>query len=157
VNSRLFRLIGPAVLIASTAWLHPASAALGDFGGMPDSSSTDELAAMSLEELSEIQIIYSASRYEQTAADAPADVTIISHSEIERHGWQTLAEVLSVVRGYFVTYDRAYRYAGIRGFGRLGDYNSRILLLVDGHRLNDNIYDQAFLGEDLPIDLSLVE
>jgi outer membrane receptor for ferrienterochelin and colicins len=37
-----------------------------------------------------------------------------------------------------------------------GDYNSRILLLVDGHRLNDNVYDTAAMGTEFPVDLDLI-
>jgi iron complex outermembrane receptor protein len=36
-------------------------------------------------------------------------------------------------------------------------YNSRILLLVDGHRLNDSVYDQAFLGIKGLIDLDIID
>ena len=61
------------------------------------------------------------------------------------------------MRGLYLTYDRQYTSFGIRGFSRLGDYNSRVLLLVNGHRLNDNLYDQALIGTEFPLDMSLVE
>src|SRR6185312_4549052 len=38
-----------------------------------------------------------------------------------------------------------------------GDYNTRILLLVDGHRLNDNVADAAYVGTESALDLSAVE
>ncbi len=56
-----------------------------------------------------------------------------------------------------MSYDRVYNYVGFRGFGRPGDYNSRILLLVNGHRTNDNIYDQAMIGTEFLLDLDLIE
>ena len=31
-------------------------------------------------------------------------------------------------------------------FAKPGDYNSRILLLVNGHRVNDNVFGQAEIG-----------
>ena len=65
--------------------------------------------------------------------------------------------MLRSVRGFYTTYDRNYSYVGIRGFARPGDYNTRVLLLVDGHRLNDGIYDMAPIGTDFPIDVSLIE
>jgi iron complex outermembrane receptor protein len=46
---------------------------------------------------------------------------------------------------------------GGRGFQRPGDYNSRFLLLVDGMRVNDAVYDQAPIGDDFPVDMDLVE
>jgi outer membrane receptor for ferrienterochelin and colicins len=61
------------------------------------------------------------------------------------------------VPGFYITYDRSYDYVGVRGFGRPSDYNTRILLLVDGHRINDNIDDQAFIGTDFPVDVNLID
>ena len=56
-----------------------------------------------------------------------------------------------------VSYDRDYAYLVARGFQRPGDYNSRFLLLVDGVRLNDAVYDQAPIGTDFPMDMDMVE
>ena len=61
------------------------------------------------------------------------------------------------VRGFYTTNDRAYTYLGTRGFNRLGDYNTRVLLLVDGIRLNDNIFEQAFIGNETLIDVDMIE
>src|SRR5205814_525609 len=56
-----------------------------------------------------------------------------------------------------ITYDRNYTYVGVRGFQRPGDYNSRVLVLVDGHRLNDPIYDEAYVGTEFPIGIELID
>jgi outer membrane receptor for ferrienterochelin and colicins len=45
----------------------------------------------------------------------------------------------------------------VRGFGRLGDWNSRILLLVDGHRINNNVDGQAMVGSEFLVDVDLIE
>lgn len=45
----------------------------------------------------------------------------------------------------------------MRGFGRPGDYNSRLLILVDGHRMNDNIYASGAVGTDFVLDLDLID
>ncbi|RYF74002.1 MAG: TonB-dependent receptor, partial [Comamonadaceae bacterium] len=63
----------------------------------------------------------------------------------------------SSMRGLYVSYDRSYHYLGTRGFATPGDYNTRVLLLVNGVRFNDNVYDQASIGTDFPLDLDLVE
>ena len=105
----------------------------------------------------EIPSVYGASRFEQKVTEAPSFVTLITSSDIKRHGHRTLAEVLSGVPGFFVTYDRNYNYLGIRGFNRPGDFNTRVLLLVDGHRLNDNLYSQAGLGTESLIDVELID
>jgi len=114
------------------------------------------LSDASLEELSNIQV-YSASKHIQKASDAPSSVTVITYDEIQRYGYRTLADILESVRGFYITYDRDYSFVGVRGFGRLGDWNSRVLLLVDGHRINDNILGEAFLGSEFLVDVDLIE
>jgi iron complex outermembrane receptor protein len=101
--------------------------------------------------------ISGASKYEQTTRNAPGDVTIVTAEEIRDYGYRTLAEVLGAARGFFITDDRNYTYVGVRGFGRPTDYNNRILLLIDGHTVNENVFGAAQLGSELPLDLSVVE
>jgi outer membrane receptor protein involved in Fe transport len=101
--------------------------------------------------------VYAASKYQQSVADAPAAVTIISQGEIRAFGWRTLAEALNAVRGVHTRNDRAYSYVGVRGLGRPGDYSSRLLMLVDGVRMNDNFYDSVMTGRESPLDIELVE
>lgn len=118
--------------------------------------SASDLSEATLEQLGNIKV-YGASKHLQAAGDAPSSVTVITADEIQEHGYRTLADVLRTVRGFFVTYDRNYSSLGVRGFARPGDYNTRILLLVDGHRLNDNIYDEAMIGTEFPIDIDLIQ
>jgi outer membrane cobalamin receptor len=105
----------------------------------------------------EVQSVFGASKFLQKTTEAPSAVTIVTAQEITRYGWRTLADVLRSVRGVYVTDDRSWAYVGVRGFQRPGDYNTRILLLVDGIRANDNVYDQALFQEDFVLDLSDVE
>jgi iron complex outermembrane receptor protein len=115
-----------------------------------------DLTSMSLEQLSELTVS-TASKHSQSVRDAPASVTVITAKEIKAYGYRTLADVLEAVRGFYITYDRYESYVGVRGFGRLGDWNSRILLLVDGHRINDNILGQAYVGSEFPVDIDLIQ
>ena len=105
----------------------------------------------------EIPSVYGVSRFEQKITEAPSFVTLMTAEEMRRFGYRTLAEALQGVPGFFVTYDRNYNYVGVRGFNRPGDFNTRVLLLVDGHRVNDNIYDQAGLGTESLIDIDLID
>ena len=104
-----------------------------------------------------IDSVYGASRYTQKVTEAPSSITIVTTDDIERFGHRTLEDVLRSVRGFYVTNDRNYSYLGVRGFSRPGDYNARILLLVDGHRLNDNVFGSALLGTEFPLDVDLIE
>ena len=101
--------------------------------------------------------VYTASKHSQNVSDAPSSVTVITAKEIQEYGYRTLADVLEAVRGFYITSDRYQSYVGVRGFGRLGDWNSRILLLVDGHRINDNVLGQAFIGSEFPVDIDLIQ
>jgi len=105
----------------------------------------------------DIPKVYGASKYEQRTNEAPASVNIITSQDIKKFGYRTLAEILNSLPGFYTSYDRAYRYLGSRGFNRPGDYNSRFLLLVNGHRINDNIYNQAPVGYDFPLDVDLID
>jgi outer membrane receptor for ferrienterochelin and colicins len=119
----------------------------------------DDLTQKSLEDLMNIEVdsVYSASKYSQKVTEAPSSVSIVTAEQIQRHGYRTLAEILGSVRGFYVSNDRNYTSVGVRGFAPAGDYNTRILLLIDGHRINDNIYEQGLLGRELPIEVDLIE
>jgi outer membrane receptor for ferrienterochelin and colicins len=122
-----------------------------------ESSSPATSAGKEIILFQDIPSVYGASKYEQKVTEAPSVVTIVTADEIRKYGYRTLADILQSVTGFYVTNDRNYNYLGVRGFGRPGDYNTRVLLLVDGYRLNDNIFDQAPIGTDFPIDVDLID
>ena len=115
-----------------------------------------DLGALNLEQLMKVQF-YTASKHAQDASETPASVTVITRAEIRAYGYRTLADILQGVRGFWVNSDRNYSYLGVRGFSSPGDYNTRILLLVNGHRINDDIFDQALIGTEFPLDVDLIE
>ncbi len=119
----------------------------------PDDSEILGEAALFLE----VPSVTAASKYEQDPREAPASITVITRDDIDRYGYRTLAEALNSVRGFFTSYDRNYTYVAVRGFTLPGDYNTRILLLVDGHRLNDNVADAAYVGTESALDMSTVD
>ncbi|MDP2207312.1 MAG: TonB-dependent receptor [Bacteroidota bacterium] len=121
------------------------------------SQSEDFLAhAISLDSLLNIKIS-AASKYLQKTRDIPASVTVVTSEEIDKFGYQNLSEVLQSIKGFYVSYDRNYNYLGVRGFSRPTDYNNRILLMLNGHSLNENIYGSAYFGNDLGINLKSIE
>ncbi len=101
--------------------------------------------------------ISTASKYEQTAGEAPAAVTIVTAEEIARYGYRTLTEVLDNVRGFYSTNDRLLDFIGTRGFNRPADNNNRLLLMLNGHTLNESYFGSSFFGEDLGLNLDAVE
>jgi outer membrane receptor for ferrienterochelin and colicins len=121
-----------------------------------DRSVSPHAADMSLEQLLEMRV-FTASRREQKTWEAPASVSIVTRDEIKSFGYRSLADVLRGVPGLYTSNDRNYTYLGIRGFSRPGDYNSRVLLLIDGHRANDNIYDSALLAQEALVEVDSIE
>jgi outer membrane receptor for ferrienterochelin and colicins len=116
-----------------------------------------DLTKLSLEELMNVEVVSTASKYLQKTTEAPSSVSIVTGAEIRQYGYRTLADILQSLRGFFVTSDRNYSYVGVRGFGRSGDYNARVLVLVDGHRINDNIYDGLLIEGGFQMDPDLID
>ncbi|HSH38199.1 MAG TPA: TonB-dependent receptor plug domain-containing protein, partial [Chthoniobacterales bacterium] len=104
-----------------------------------------------------IPTVYGASKHEQKITEAPSAVSVVPREEIQAYGHRTLADILRNVRDFYVTYDRNYAYVGVRGFNRPGDFGGRILLLVDGHRVNDPVYNAVAAVSDFPVDVDMIE
>lgn len=111
---------------------------------------------MPIEQLLALEV-YSASKFVQRASDAPSAVSVVTAADIKSFGWRTLADILRSMRGLYVTNDRNYSYLGARGFLRPGDYNTRFLLLIDGCRTNDGVFDQASIDSEFMLDVDLIE
>lgn len=92
--------------------------------------------------------VEAASRFMESIDDAPASVSVIEQAELRAFGYPTVAEALRGVRGMYLSNDQDVVTIGIRGLGEPGDYNSRLLLLSDGHTLNNNVLNSAFTGSE---------
>jgi len=141
-------------------WLSLSGPAGATASQDPNANSAQKsLLDMSIEELMEIEVdeVYGASKHRQTLSEAPASVTIITADEIRKYGYRTLADILASAPGFYMNYDRNYHYIGVRGFRRPGDYDTRILLLVDGHRVNENVGDTPALGTQFILDIDLIK
>jgi outer membrane receptor protein involved in Fe transport len=111
----------------------------------------DEIQLVPLREVTAV------SRYQETIEDAPSSVTIISREEIEAFGYPTIASALEGVRGFTLSYDRAYASASVRGIGQPEDYGNRLLVLADGASLNDDIDNASAIGNNARVDLHDVD
>jgi outer membrane receptor protein involved in Fe transport len=115
----------------------------------------NEMLDLSLDRLAEVRIT-GASKVEQRAIDVAAPVMVLSKEEIRRFGWRTLGEVLESMPGLSVSDDRSYQYLGVRGFN-FRDFNSRVLVLLDGRRTNESMYDQSFIERTFLLDVEAIE
>ena len=101
--------------------------------------------------------ISTAARYAQQAGQASQLTYMMTAEEITRLGLRNLGEILSFLPGLHVSTDGTYGYLTARGIGRPGDYNARLMFLLNGSRVNDNIYDAGFIGSNFYIDSALIE
>lgn len=103
------------------------------------------------------EIVNAASKYPEPAREAPTTVTLVSKEELRRFGYRTLAEALRSVAGFYSSNDRSYSSLGVRGFQRPGDFSDRVLLLINGHTVNDDVFQHAPIGEDFGVDIEAIE
>lgn len=99
-----------------------------------------------------------AGRRAQGAEEAPADVTVLSGLELRALGYRTVGAALAGVLGFRDNGDRAYENLGVRGLYVLGDQNTRVLVLLDGHALNSAAeIGSSKIGEDFGIPMARID
>ena len=105
----------------------------------------------------EEELVTVASRYAQTADQAPSIVTVLTDREIRSRGYRTLADLLRSLPGVFVTVSQEGRHlAWFRGV--ISPDNNKFLLLVDGVPWYDGVYTHAWIDTYLPLtDVKQVE
>ncbi len=115
--------------------------ALGDDA---PSSSASLLAATSAEE----DVVVGAAKREQSLGNVASAVTVVSGDRLRRFGYRTVGEAVAAVAGVYLVDNRLSYSIGIRGLQIPGDFNTRILVLVDGASVNESWGAYAGIGFD---------
>jgi outer membrane receptor for ferrienterochelin and colicins len=89
---------------------------------------------MSLEDLMKVNVV-SATLREQSPMNAPSPIYVVTAQEIRERGYHTLKEVMDDVPGFVDLSDTNENIAGVRG--AYASTTNKILILVDGHRMNN--------------------
>jgi iron complex outermembrane receptor protein len=111
-----------------------------------------------LSELMDTDQLSAASKKMQDTASAPADVVVLRSSELRALGYRTLGDALGGVVGFRTNEDHAYQGLAVRGLYVLGDQNTRILVLLDGHALNSPAeVGSSKVGQDFGLPMELVD
>ncbi len=145
--TRFYRSILCGVLLSNCIFSYPDLAL---------AEKSNQVIDLSLEELVNVEV-ESASRFKQKSSEAPSAVEVLTAENIRNYGWRTLADALNSIRGLYIRNDRNYTYLGNRGFSRPGDYNARVLIMIDGRRMNETIFDTGFIAEEFLLDMNLID
>ncbi len=104
------------------------------------------------------ETIEGVSKHAEAPTETPATVTLISREEIERFGFRTVADVLNFASmGNVSLGDRRYDLAGSRGLFLFEDFNTRILVMLNGHSLNEPWNNFVDIGRAMLLPMDLVE
>ncbi len=89
-----------------------------------------------------LDMVYSASQVSEPVREAPVPVTIITREMIEESGARNLLELLTLyVPGFTRAEDHNELNFAMRGI--YGSSQQKVLVLMDGHRLNSRAYSAA--------------
>lgn len=104
---------------------------------------------MGLEELL-AQEVSVASQKSLSIRETPGIITVITKEEIENSGANDLVEVLRMVPGFFFGADVSQVVSiGMRG---IWANEGKVLLLLNGHEMNELTYSNLMLGNHIPVE-----
>jgi len=111
-----------------------------------------------LEALLEESVVSSASRTLGTQSTAPATSATISAEELRRHGIQSLDQALNYLGLGLVTQNPLHSVdIGARGVLFTADFGNHVLLLVDGHAVNEPWDYTAYFERGAAIPMEIVD
>ncbi|NUO52940.1 MAG: TonB-dependent receptor [Polyangiaceae bacterium] len=113
----------------------------------------DELDAMLAE-----PVVETASKTAEAASTAPAQTTVITAEELRRFGIRSLDEAINFLSAGMVLETAApAAEIGARGVLITQDYGSHVLLLIDGHAINEVWGGTAYFERGAGIPLEIID
>ncbi|HEY6141298.1 MAG TPA: TonB-dependent receptor [Thermoanaerobaculia bacterium] len=128
--------------------------------GFDDTAGSARFAALLSEVRKEEQAtqVTSVSKSAESLREAPATVVVVTGDEIERRGYLDLEQILHDLPGFDVNRTNGDIYAHVYQRGYYDEFNSRLLLLVDGVEQNDLTQGTEYLSRQYPLtDIDRVE
>jgi outer membrane receptor for ferrienterochelin and colicin len=146
------------LVVGTTVGHHQLRVSLAGFKAVERSVAIENSRELRIElSLTQAQEVTAASRSTENIEEAPSSVSIIGERELSALRYPTISEALRGLPGVYAWNDRSYQAIGFRGLGRLGGYGNRVLVLVDGHPLNDDWLGSSYVGYDGRVGLEDVE
>lgn len=120
------------------------------FAQQQGTNEPEDFFEMSIEELMEVEVSV-ASRKKSTQRQSPGIVTVITRDQIQKSGARDLVDILRLVPGFDIGFDTVGAYGvGIRG---IWANEGKVLVLMDGVELNDDMYSTFQYGHHIPVDI----
>jgi outer membrane receptor protein involved in Fe transport len=136
------------VIAIVCAWLvcPAASPVLADVPRPGDAEVVDDLDLVKLLNVE----VSTASKTAESVDEAPAVITLVTRRDIQRWGYQSVAEVLNHTVGFYLIDDHILPNAGVRGMtGGLGAESGVIKVMIDGRSVAYRTTSGNWLGVEL--------
>jgi outer membrane receptor for ferrienterochelin and colicins len=119
---------------------------------------TDGTSSSNLEMLLEENVVTTVSKSAETSTVAPATSTSITAEELRTHGIRSLDEAIDFLSLGVVTANPLRDPdIGARGVLITGDRGNHLLLLLNGHAVNEPLYGSAQFGRGAGIPMELID
>jgi outer membrane receptor for ferrienterochelin and colicins len=142
----------PLVILA---WLDGAAPDGPPTADTPQSTSQLE---STLEALLDEPVVTTASQSAESASIAPAVSTTISAEDLRRYGIRSLDEAINYLSLGMITENPLHSVdIGARGVLLTADFGNHVLLLIDGHVVNEQWDGTAYFERGLALPLELVD
>ena len=105
--------------------------------------------------LADLPVVLTVSKMAQPLQDSPASVTIIDQDMIRASGYQDIPDLLRLVPGFSVAYNRSNQYA-VAYHGLADAYSRRFQVLVDGRSIYSPNFGEVNWGT-LPLAIEDIE
>jgi outer membrane cobalamin receptor len=104
------------------------------------------------------KVVTTASKTAETSSAAPATASLMTAEDMHRYGIRTVDEAIAFLSLGGFSSDNLYNpEIGARGVLIPGDQGAHMLVLVDGHAVNEPLHGAANLGRGLGIPIELVD
>ena len=111
-----------------------------------------------LEGLLDQAIVTTASKSAETSSNAPATASTMTAEDMHRFGIHSLAEAINYLSLGAITFDPLHTVdIGARGVFIKGDNGGHVLLLIDGHAVNEQLSGSARFDRGLGVPMEIID
>lgn len=162
-NKFLFLVYLACLVLPVSSIAQQDSLAVNDTSAINDSIKVDYYD-MTIEQLQQLKAVGVSSELEQlinsligvasikplSGRESPSIISLITEEEIQKSGARDLIDVLSLVPGF----DFGVDVEGVVGLGMRGNWahEGKILLLLDGQEMNENLFGTTQFGNHFSVD-----